>query len=100
MLGPLIHLDVFIRDWVVTHRVAWLDTPLWLLSVVARGGALFIVAGAVIAIRRRRTRDFVQMVVAIVAASLLTNQMLKPLIARRRPFERTPAIHVIGGRPG
>src|SRR5947209_5796907 len=99
MLASLSQLDAIARDWVVAHRVGWLDNPLWLLSVVGRGGMLFVALGAVAAIRRRRAWDFIQVAVAIIIASAAADRALKPLVQRQRPFESMPAIEVIGGKP-
>src|SRR5581483_8919748 len=60
---------------------------------------LFIAIAAVISLRRRRWREFLQTGVAVLATAALIDQVLKPLVGRERPFERMPAVRVIGGRP-
>src|SRR5262249_15316124 len=60
---------------------------------------LFDVIGAAIALKRQRMHDFLAVVLSVLLASLLANQVLKPLIHRERPFVRNPQTAVIGQPP-
>jgi undecaprenyl-diphosphatase len=94
-------LDHWLRLLVVTHRLHWLNPVMWAVSVIGRAGIVWVAAGLALTLARRLPpRGLVQLALAILLASLVTNQLLKPLIGRERPFVRTPDIHVIGGRPG
>ncbi len=84
--------------WVVTHRVAPLDRVFWWLSVIGRGGMVWLACGAAIACVRRNVRPFTLVLVAVLIASALTDNVLKPAVDRRRPFDEL-AGDVIGGRP-
>jgi undecaprenyl-diphosphatase len=94
----MIALDHALRTWVVTHRVAALDNLFWLLSVVGRGGMVWLACGAFFAARHRRVQAFTVVLLAILLASALTDEVLKPLVDRARPFDVLPG-EVIGGRP-
>jgi len=72
---------------------------MWLLSAAGRGGLLFLALAAVVSVRRRRWRELAETAVAIALTALVIDHMLKPAIGRERPFARTPAVLVIGGRP-
>jgi undecaprenyl-diphosphatase len=101
MLDHMIHLDQTARLWVVTHRLGWLDGVMWIVSVIGRGGLVWLVIGlAVTLIRRAAPALLLELMLAIVFASFLADHLLKPLVARDRPFVSTPEILVIGSRPG
>jgi len=94
----MLALDRLLRAWVVAHRVAALDVVMWTLSLVGRGGMAWLGLGAVIAVRRRKLAVFTSMLLAVLLASALTDNVLKPLFQRDRPFVAMSG-DVIGGRP-
>src|SRR5262249_19378101 len=88
------------RLWVVTHRIAVLDPLMRGASVIGRGGIVWLAIGVALTIARRlRPRALVELGLAILLASFIANHLLKPVVARERPFVSTPGIPVIGGRP-
>jgi undecaprenyl-diphosphatase len=91
-------IDHAVRMWVVTHRVAAFDTFFWLLSVVGRGGMIWLAIATGVAVARRRVQLFTLALLAILLASTVTDQMIKPAVDRTRPFDVLPG-NVIGGRP-
>ena len=94
----MLALDRLLRAWVVAHRVAALDVVMWTLSLVGRGGMVWLGLGATVAIRQRRPGIFTAVLLAVLMASALTDNVLKPLFQRERPFVALPG-DVIGGRP-
>ena len=101
MLEQMIHLDQSARLWVVAHRLGWLDGVMWIVSVIGRGGLVWLVIGLTLTLIWRTTPALLlELMLAIVLASLLANHVLKPLVSRERPFVSTPEILVIGSRPG
>jgi len=100
VLSRLLQVDVHAAVWVASHRVAVLNTPLWLVSVVGRGGLVWLAIGAALTlVRRVPLRGFLQLALAILLAATLTDRIVKPAVARERPFARPGAPDVIGGRP-
>lgn len=98
----LLAADRVMRTWVVTHRIAPLDNVMWLLSVVGRGGMIWLGIAAVIAISRRTAAavlPFLQTAAIILLASTVVDRGVKPLVGRERPFTVMPDARVIGGRP-
>lgn len=85
--------------FVVAHRVAALNAFFWTLSAVGRGGMVWLALAAAIAVKRHRVQAFTLALLAILAASAITDEVLKPLVHRQRPFAVLPG-EVIGGRPG
>jgi undecaprenyl-diphosphatase len=94
----MLAFDRLLRAWVVAHRVAALDVVMWTLSVVGRGGMVWLGLAAVLAMRRRRLAVFTSMLLAILLASALADNAFKPLFHRERPFVAMPG-DVIGSRP-
>ena len=100
MLNALRGFDTRLLVWVTTHRIAVLNTPLWLMSVVGRGGLVWLAIGAVLAVAKRiPIRGFLQLVLAILMAATVTDHVIKPLVNRTRPFDRIVSLQVVGGRP-
>jgi undecaprenyl-diphosphatase len=95
-----LQIDFAIRAWIVLHRVPALDHIMWGISAAGRGGLVFLAIGLMLTIARRmRPRDLAQLVLAILATSVLCDQILKPAIGRDRPFVRTADVAVIGTSP-
>jgi len=94
----MLAFDRLLRAWVVAHRVAGLDVVMWALSLLGRGGMVWLGLGAIIAVRQRRLGVFTAVLLAVLLASALANNVLKPLFQRDRPFVAT-SDDVIGGCP-
>jgi undecaprenyl-diphosphatase len=100
MLHGLLQFDSRVLTWITTHRIGIFDTPLWLLSVVGRGGIVWIATGiGLVVVKRISLRGFLQLALAVLLASVLADRVLKPLVHRERPFERISDLRVVGGRP-
>ncbi len=95
----LLNLDHLVRTWVVTHRWVPLNGIMWTLSAVGRGGAVFTAIALALAVRRRHPRVIIEVALALLLATCLSDFILKPAVDRERPFVATPEIAVIGGRP-
>jgi len=98
-MTALAHVDTVLRAWVVAHRLHALDGVMWLLSAVGRGGSLFIGIAIAFAVQARRPRALARVVLSILLAVLVADHLLKPAVGRERPFDRMPAVAVIGGKP-
>src|SRR5438552_3428490 len=92
--------DHALRLWIVTHRLAVLSPLMRLISVIGRGGTVWLIVGAVLTITRRMRRiQLVQLALSILLASTLANYVLKPLVNRERPYVSTPQVQLIDERP-
>ena len=92
--------DVAAFQWLRTHHSPLLDTIMAGLSDLARSGRIWIALAVLIAfLDRRRWRAFVQVLLAIALASVLTDHVAKPYFNRSRPFERYTDSRVYGYRP-
>jgi undecaprenyl-diphosphatase len=98
----MIAWDHLARAWVVAHRYDVLDGAMWGLSAIGRGGIIWLIIGGIVAFRRSRRgwwREFAPLAVALLFATITTDDILKPAFDRHRPFVTTPDVRVIGGRP-
>ncbi|HEY7792034.1 MAG TPA: phosphatase PAP2 family protein [Vicinamibacterales bacterium] len=98
MLSPLLHADMALRGWLAAPHLTALDPVMVGLSAAGRGGAVWLVIGALLVLTRRlRLAAFWQVVLAIVLALALNDAVIKPLAARPRPFVAAPAqVQVVG----
>ena len=100
MFDALLRLDSAARVWLTAHHTRALDVVMVALSVVGRGGLLWLVAGAALVVRNRRLLPgLLQLALAIGLTSLTTSVVLKPAIARTRPFESAADVRVIDRLP-
>jgi membrane-associated phospholipid phosphatase len=94
----MLALDQAVRAWIVAHRIHPLDNVFWFLSVIGRGGIVWIAIAAVIAVRRRSRDLFTTVLVGVLLGSTIVDYVIKPIVHRTRPFDVLPG-SVIGGRP-
>jgi undecaprenyl-diphosphatase len=93
-------LDAAARAWAATHHAGWLDAVMLALSLAGRAGLVWLVVAATIAIRRPSTLMLLwQTLLVIVLAYITVDLVLKPAIARARPFETLLETRVVGHRP-
>ena len=99
-MASLMAFDHALRAWIVAHRLGALDTLMWGLSVVGRGGVIWVLlAIALAAFGRLRRSALLALFLALVLATVMADYVFKPMVHRTRPFVDTPSIAVIGGRP-
>jgi undecaprenyl-diphosphatase len=98
-VNTILVLDHHARAWVVSHRIGALDSFMWILSAIGRGGLVWLAAAAAVAVSQRRPRRLLTAALAIVLATVVADHLLKPMVGRERPFLQAPAARVIGGRP-
>ena len=87
-MEKLYDLEFAINDWIASHlRSPILDPIMHALSFLGEVGWFFILV-AVIFLCFKKTRRFgVAMAISLILSTLATNVILKPLIARPRPYE-------------
>ena len=100
MAARLLDLDHFVRAWIVGHRVHAIDGVMVALSVVGRGGRVWIgISLALWAAGRLRWQQLAQLLAALALATLTVDYVLKPLVDRHRPFRSIPSVSVLDARP-
>jgi len=100
MPALVLRLDHVLRAWIVLHRLPLLDGAMWMLSVVGRGGMVWVpIVAALVAARRLPWQAIVQLALALILTSFVVDRILKPMVDRTRPYVSATEIPVIGGRP-
>ena len=93
----LLRVDHELRAWAVTHRIGWLDHPIFFLSATGLYGAVWVFIALILAlVRRMLWRDLGRLVLVLLVTTMATDYVLKPAIHRARPFQTTPDVAVIG----
>jgi len=100
MLASLLAADAALRAWLTTTHTPWLDAIMWTAGMAGQAGFVWVIIAAV-AVRRRPNLapQLWQLVLAIVLCSVLVDYVIKPAIARARPFDAIEAVRVVGYRP-
>jgi undecaprenyl-diphosphatase len=100
MLEVIGRLDLAAFQWLRTHHFPLLDSIMAGLSDIARGGAVWIALAFLIALlHKSRWPGVVQVLLALVLASIVTDHAAKPYFNRSRPFESDTALRVYGYKP-
>jgi undecaprenyl-diphosphatase len=100
MLERLLFLDAAARAWATTHHAPWADFLMAAFSLMGRGGLVWLVIGAMAAIRRPRLLPLLwQVALAVLLTHVMVDLVLKPSIARSRPFDAILDARVVGARP-
>lgn len=79
-------MDHSILEWMAAHRSIALDHVMWWLTMIGRGGVVWLVIAAVRSrFGRREAMAAWQVVMAVLLAWLITDGVIKPLVGRARP---------------
>jgi undecaprenyl-diphosphatase len=99
-MDAIANLDAQILRWVIgAFRAAWLDQPMVAVGTLATWGAPFLVAGVAVTLWRRDGRTLMalwRLGLAVVLASVVVVDVLKPMLQRDRPFVAHADITVVG----
>ena len=101
MLDQVLAFDAALLAWLVSHSYpAWLDTLMLLVSAAGAGATVWFALGVALAIARRPCAPGVwRMGLALGVTAFMVGTVLKPAIARDRPFATTREVRVVGGHP-
>lgn len=93
-------LDMSILLWIQEHlRIAAL-TPFWkVITFLGNGGWFWLVAAAVLLISKKTRRVGITALLSITIGFLITNVLLKNIVARPRPFDAYTEIIPLITRP-
>jgi undecaprenyl-diphosphatase len=100
VLRQLVEWDTAARVWLTTHHHPIADVVMVGLSIIGRGGAMWIaITIALVIMDRGRLRAAGVVAVALALSFVMTDLVIKPIVARSRPFEASVATRVIDRRP-
>jgi undecaprenyl-diphosphatase len=70
-----------------------------IISAVGRGGLIWVALALLLAaVHRFRFPNLIPLVLTLIAATTVTDKLIKPTVNRSRPYE-VQAVSTIGGRP-
>lgn len=100
LLRQLVEWDTAARAWLTAYHHPAVDVVMVTLSIIGRGSSVWIATTlALVLLGRVRWRASIQVFAAIALAIVMTDLVVKPLVARTRPFEAAVAVRVIDRRP-
>ena len=92
-------MEFAILDWIQTLRAPWLDSFMVFVSSLGNAGAVWIVLAAALLIWPKYRRVGVILALALVIDLLVCNVMIKPIVARPRPYDLNTAMDYLIARP-
>ena len=87
MIEWLLHLDGQILLWIQELRTDWLTAFFTTVTHLGDAGALWILAGVALLIPKKTRRAGIAVLAALLVTFIVVNLILKPVIARTRPYE-------------
>lgn len=93
-------LDFTILNFIYDHfRCAILDLLMPIITTFGNAGMIWILLTAVLLISRRYRSVGAAMLFALILDAVVCNLMMKPLVARIRPYEVNTAVQLLVARP-
>lgn len=96
----MLAFDFGILDWIQLHlRCGFLDTVMPLITKLGDAGILWIVLTILLLLIPKTRKTGITMAAALIFDVLLCNLLLKPLIARVRPYDINTAVSLLIAPP-
>jgi undecaprenyl-diphosphatase len=91
--------DAALLDYVMQLRRPWLDDLMVVASALGAGGFIWIIFGAIAGVFPHHTAAMWRLWLAVAVAFVIVDDVVKPLVARPRPFEVLADMKLIDARP-
>ena len=91
----ILHLDGQILLWIQELRTDWLTAFFTTVTHLGDGGILWILAGVVLLIPKKTRKAGIAVLAALVLSALVVNLLLKPIVARIRPYEVVEGLRLL-----
>jgi undecaprenyl-diphosphatase len=96
----LLTADAAFRAWLTTVHAPWLDAIMWTAGLVGQAGFVWLVIGTGAAlVRPSLAAKLWQLALAVLVCYLLVDDVIKPAVARARPFHAIAHVRVVGYEP-
>ena len=93
-------IDYQILDWIqATLRTPWLDAIMPRLTMLGNGGILWVVTALILLLRRPTRRWGAVLFFSLTVTLVAGDYIIKPLVARPRPFSGRPEIELLVSAP-
>ena len=94
-------MDLAILQWIQDNlRCGILDTIMPAVTALGSGGVLWLALAAVLLLRSQTRRTGWMLLGALALETVSCNLLLKPLVARPRPFALEPGVQLLIAPPG
>lgn len=97
MIEWLLHLDGQILLWIQELRTDWLTAFFTTVTHLGDAGVLWILAGVALLIPKKTRRAGIAVLAALLVTFIVVNLILKPVIARTRPYEVIEGLRLLTG---
>ena len=92
-------MELQFLNWLQTFRAPWLDSLMIIVTSMGNGG-IFWISCAIILLLFPKTRKMgAAIAISLALESICCNLILKPLVARPRPFDINKAVSLLIARP-
>ena len=92
--------EIQILDWIQdVFRCPFLDTVMPLITALANGGVFWIALALVLTINKKTRPLGIAVILSMVLEAVCCNLILKPLVARTRPFEINRTVELLIAKP-
>jgi len=99
-MGQILIMDNMILDFIQkSMHSGFLDQVMPVITALDNGGAIWIAVGIIFLLTRGYRRYGFALLLALLVGTLVGSVVLKPLVARVRPFEVNTAITLLIARP-
>lgn len=92
-------IELQFLDALQVLRTHWLDQAMVFITTLGKGGLLWICTAAALLALPKTRRLGAALAVSLLLEALLCNLLLKPLVARPRPFDVNTAVQLLVSRP-
>lgn len=92
-------IELQILDLIQQMRVPWLDHVMVFITTLGNGGMIWMIAGMILLISKKHRKTGVLVMAALAVEVILCNGVLKPLVARVRPFDINHAVQLFISQP-
>lgn len=92
--------EIQILDWIQdVFRCPFLDTVMPLITALANGGVFWIALALALTIHKKTRPLGIAVILSMVLELVCCNLILKPLVARIRPFEINQTVELLVAKP-
>jgi len=100
LLLVLPSLDGNILLWIQENLRSEVFTPLWtFITTTGNGGLIWIALTCFLLAFKKTRKTGIMCALALVFSLLFTNLLIKPLVARTRPYELIEGLHILIAKP-
>lgn len=92
-------IEIEILDWIQGLKTGFGDVSLSFISTIGNAGLIWIIMAVILLIIPKTRKCGAFMAAALIVDALLCNCILKPLVARVRPYDVNTAIELIVAKP-